>query len=157
MVPNRSAVQPTDPAYAPTPSGQVVGTPAAWAASTAYGTSEPAEPFAIQQVAHSTALANAAKEDPALEDLSLDALHEELKKRDAGVADSSVYGKGMTFVFDDEGKKYLRLLAWAQAWTKFTENNPGTVDDYNSILDDSEDFGIRRARLVTYSQLTERY
>ena len=98
-----------------------------------------------------------AKEDPALEDLSLDALHEELKKRDAGVADSSVYGKGMTFVFDDEGKKYLRLLAWGQAWTKFTDNNPGTVDDYDSILEDSEDFGIRRARIVTYSQLTERY
>ena len=156
-VPNGAAALPTGPAISPSPMENRDGDSVAWPEAPVAGTAGAIDPYAIQQVAHASTLANASKDDPALEDLSLDALHEELKKRDAGVKDSSLYGKGMMFVFDDEGKKYLRLLAWGQAWTKFTENNPGTVDDYDSLLDDSEDIGIRRARIVTYSQLTERY
>ncbi len=89
--------------------------------------------------------------------LSLDAVREELKRRDAGVDDSAKYGKGMTLVLDDDGKKYIRFLTWAQSWTAFTENNPGTVDAYDELKDNSLDIGLRRVRFLTYSQLTEKY
>ncbi len=111
----------------------------------------------VEPVAHVSRTLNAPEPPGSVGDLSLDALREELKKRDAGVDDSGVYGKGMIMVLDDEGKKYIRFLTWAQAWTKFTDNNPGTVDDFDELLDDSVDFGMRRARFLAYSQLTERY
>jgi hypothetical protein len=81
---------------------------------------------------------------------------------------SSNYGRGMTILLDDEGKKYIRFLTWNQVWTIFTDNNPGTVSNQSQgfdgdglpleKLDDSSlDIGLRRARILTYSQLTEKY
>ena len=62
--------------------------------------------------------------------LCLDELCEEIKRRDAAASSSSSYGRGMTVVLDDKGKKYIRFLTWAQVWTTFTDNNPGTVNAY---------------------------
>lgn len=87
----------------------------------------------------------------------LDELREEMKRRDAAASSSSNYGRGMTLVLDEKGKKYIRFLTWAQAWAAFTDNNPGTVDAYGDLKDSSLDLGIRRARFLTYSQLTEKY
>lgn len=86
----------------------------------------------------------------------------------AAASGSSNYGRGMTILLDDEGKKYIRFLTWNQVWTIFTENNPGTIshrtvgfdDDGNPLeeLDGSSlDIGLRRSRILTYSQLTEKY
>ena len=88
---------------------------------------------------------------------SLDEIREELKRRDAKAKDSSEYGRGMTLVLDDEGKKYIRFLTWGQVWTSFTENNPGTVDTDGDLKENSLDIGLRRVRFLTYSQLSERY
>jgi hypothetical protein len=70
---------------------------------------------------------------------------------------SADYGRGMTLVLDEEGKKYIRFLTWNQVWTTATENNPGTVDAYGELDDNSLGIGLRRSRFLTYSQLTERY
>jgi hypothetical protein len=90
--------------------------------------------------------------------------------RSGAAAGGSEYGRGMTLVLDDEGKKYIRFLTWNQVWTNFTENNPGTVTVQNrgfdadgkpvfdqQLEDNSLDIGLRRTRFLTYSQLTERY
>ncbi len=117
-----------------------------------------APPFAAQSAGYTGSVADANDlAAPAADPLSVSALREQLKRLDAGVDDSGAYGKGMTIVLDDDGKKYIRFLTWSQVWTKFTENNPGTVNDYGDLQDDSVDIGIRRARFLTYSQLTERY
>jgi hypothetical protein len=89
--------------------------------------------------------------------LCMDELCEEIKRRDAAASSSSNYGRGMTVVLDDKGKKYIRFLTWAQAWTAFTENNPGTVNAYDELKDNALDIGLRRVRFLTYSQLTEKY
>jgi hypothetical protein len=81
------------------------------------------------------------------------------------VTGGSNYGRGMTLVLDDEGKKYIRFLMWNQVWTNFTQNNPGTVSvqnrgpnpSYEQLEDDSLDIGLRRTRFLAYSQLTEKY
>ena len=99
---------------------------------------------------------------------SLGELCEEIKRRDAAASSSADYGRGMTLVLDDKGKKYIRFLTWAQVWTTFTDNNPGTVfaqtnplgspEPFTEELKDSAlDIGLRRIRFLTYSQLTERY
>ena len=92
-----------------------------------------------------------------LDFLSLDDLHQEIRRRDAAASSGSNYGRGMTLVLDDKGKKYIRFLTWAQVWTMFTDNNPGTVDAYGDLKDDSLDIGLRRVRFLSYSQLTEKY
>lgn len=86
----------------------------------------------------------------------------------AAAPGGSNYGRGMTILLDDEGKKYIRFLTWNQVWTIFTENNPGTVSNQSQGFDgdgdplekldgSSLDIGLRRARILTYSQLTEKY
>ena len=87
----------------------------------------------------------------------VDELCEALKRRDAAATSSAEYGRGMTLVLDEKGKKYIRFLTWAQSWAAFTDNNPGTVDAFGELKDTSLDLGIRRARFLTYSQLTEKY
>jgi hypothetical protein len=104
------------------------------------------------------AMATELYESPRGLDFScLDELREEIKRRDAAASSSSNYGRGMTLVLDEKGKKYIRFLTWAQVWTAFTDNNPGTVDAYGDLKDDSLDIGLRRTRFLTYSQLTEKY
>jgi hypothetical protein len=86
----------------------------------------------------------------------------------SAAAGGSNYGRGMTILLDDEGKKYIRFLTWNQVWTNFTENNPGTVSvahegrdadgqPIERLKDNSLDIGLRRTRILTYSQLTEKY
>jgi len=98
-----------------------------------------------------------ADESPRGPDFSFDDLYGQIKRRDAATEDSSNYGRGMTLVLDEKGKKYIRFLTWAQVWTSFTDNNPGTVDAYEDLKDSSLDIGLRRVRFLTYSQLTEKY
>ena len=98
-----------------------------------------------------------AETEPDTQFLSMDEIREELKRRDAKAKDSSEYGRGMTLVLDDEGKKYIRFLTWGQVWTSITENNPGTVDADGDFKESSLDIGLRRVRFLTYSQLSDRY
>lgn len=102
-------------------------------------------------------LAEPTPAEPGVELNALDELREEIKKLKAATARKSDYGKGMTLVLDNEGHKYIRFISWLQAWTTFTDNNPGTVDAYGELKDSALDIGIRRARFLAYSQLTERY
>ncbi len=94
---------------------------------------------------------------PALGIPTIEQIREEIKRKDAGTDDSSAYGRGMTLVLDSEGKKYIRFLSWLQAETAFTDNNPGTVDAYGNLNSSSLDIALRRARFLSYAQLTERY
>lgn len=89
--------------------------------------------------------------------MSLEQLREAIKKEDAGAENSALYGRGMTLVLDEKGEKYIRFLTWGQAWTAFTENNPGTVDADGNLKDNSLDIGLRRMRFIAYSQLTKKY
>ena len=89
--------------------------------------------------------------------MSFDEVYTKIKQRDAATDDVASYGRGMTVALDDKGKKYIRFLTWCQTWTTFTDNNPGTVDGYGNLKDDSLDIGLRRVRFLTYSQLTDRY
>ena len=118
-----------------------------------------ADPYPVQAASHWNAAMEMESCEPSrcLDFLSLDDLHQEIRRRDAAASSGSNYGRGMTLVLDDEGKKYIRFLTWAQVWTTFTENNPGTVDAYGELKDDSLDIGLRRVRFLTYSQLTEKY
>ena len=113
----------------------------------------------VRPVSYWNEAAMTEAEDPTAETKfpSMDEIREELKRRDAKVKDSSEYGRGMTFVLDDEGKKYIRFLTWGQVWTSFTENNPGTIDADGDFKDNSLDIGLRRVRFLTYAQLTEKY
>ena len=99
--------------------------------------------------------ANESSQEPG--SFSVDALYGEFKRRDAGTDSLASYGRGMTLVLDDQGKKYIRFLTWCQAWTAFTENNPGTVDAYGELKDSALDIGLRRVRFLTYSKLTDKY
>jgi hypothetical protein len=84
-------------------------------------------------------------------------LREAFKRQDAGTDSSVLYGRGMTLVLDEQGKKYIRFITWNQTWTMFRDNNPGTVDAYDNLKDSSLDIGLRRTRFIAYSQLTEKY
>lgn len=69
---------------------------------------------------------------------------------------SPEYGAGLKFKLNDDGSKYLRLIAWNQIWLRSTEMNPGTMingEDASS----STDIGNRRLRVLMYAQISPRY
>lgn len=86
----------------------------------------------------------------------LSGLLAELRGEDIAV-NGADYGRGMTLVLDEEGKKYVRFLTWNQVWTTFNDNNPGTVDPFGNLDDTTVGIGLRRTRFLTYAQLTEKY
>ncbi len=128
------------------------------------------ELFPIAQVSHLTELAENDSNEHIFEDCTpfRNARCDLFGPSPSAAPGSSNYGRGMTVLLDDEGKKYIRFLTWNQVWTVFTENNPGTVSNRSHGFDgdgdpleeldgSSLDIGLRRSRFLTYSQLTEKY
>jgi len=52
-----------------------------------------------------------------------------------------------------DGAYYLRILTWAQLWTTFVDNNPGTIGYDLKPDNSSASIGIRRARMLFYAQM----
>jgi len=67
---------------------------------------------------------------------------------------SDIYGKGMRINLGDdkEETRYIRFITWVQAWARGQEFGPVTP---GADPQTSGDILIRRARLLTYSQLTK--
>jgi hypothetical protein len=66
------------------------------------------------------------------------------------------YGGGLKFNINPEGSKYMRFIVWNQIWLRSTELNPGTNIGDESI-DNFQDAGLRRLRLLAYAQISPRY
>jgi len=67
----------------------------------------------------------------------------------------TLYDEGLRVDIDEAKDMYIRFLLWAQIWLRGTQMGPGTVVNGNT----SEwqfDVLIRRARFLTYAQLTDR-
>jgi len=59
------------------------------------------------------------------------------------------YDGGFKVKFDEEGKKYFRILSWAQIQTGYTQNVPAETNHFN--------INLRRARILMYAQISEKF
>ena len=75
----------------------------------------------------------------------------------AAPTESVPYGAGMKINISPDGSKYLRFLTWHQIWTRYTENNTGTLRAPGKPQDEQVDFAIRRSRLSLLAQLNPRF
>ncbi len=66
------------------------------------------------------------------------------------------YGSGLKFNLNEDGSKYLRVLAWNQIWLRSSEMNPGTSINGEEATT-STDIGNRRLRMLFQAQLSKRY
>jgi len=66
------------------------------------------------------------------------------------------YGGGMKFNLNPEGTKYMRFIAWNQIWMRSTDLNPGSLVGGEPATK-QEDIGLRRLRILAYSQISPRY
>lgn len=71
--------------------------------------------------------------------------------------ESVPYGPGMKVNISPDGSKYIRFLTWHQIWTRYTENNTGTLRAPGKPQSDQVDFSLRRSRLIVLSQLNPRF
>ena len=69
---------------------------------------------------------------------------------------STDYGPGMKFNLNEDGSKYMRILAWNQIWMRSTQLNPGTMVGDESAST-TTDIGNRRLRMLAYFQLSKRF
>jgi hypothetical protein len=75
----------------------------------------------------------------------------------AGYAQGSTdYGSGLKFNLNEDGSKYMRMIAWSQVWARSTEMNPGTMIN-GEAASNSSDIGLRRLRMLFYAQISKRY
>lgn len=66
------------------------------------------------------------------------------------------YESGLKVKINESGSRYFRLLVWNQLWARYNENNSGSTlagEQQNSTMD----FAIRRARLLAYAQLSDKF
>lgn len=75
----------------------------------------------------------------------------------AAPTESVPYGAGMKVSLSPDGSKYLRFITWHQIWTRYTENNEGTLRAPGKPQDSQLDFAIRRSRFIVLSQLNPRF
>lgn len=59
------------------------------------------------------------------------------------------YNGGLKVKFDDEGKKYLRLISWAQVQATYNDDVPDESANLN--------FNLRRARILMFAQINEKF
>ena len=59
------------------------------------------------------------------------------------------YTGGFKINFNEDGSKYLRMIAWGQFWFQYNENVPEDVSTTN--------FSVRRARLLSFTQLNKKF
>lgn len=69
---------------------------------------------------------------------------------------SEEYGSGLKINIDQTGSKYVRFIIWNQIWTRAMELNPGSVVN-GQPTDWYFDIGIRRARMLAYAQINQRF
>ncbi|SFC27684.1 hypothetical protein SAMN05421780_104101 [Flexibacter flexilis DSM 6793] len=69
---------------------------------------------------------------------------------------SDAYGSGLKMNLNEDGSKYVRMIAWNQVWFRSTEMNPGTAINGEGASS-STDIGMRRLRTLLYAQVTKRY
>ena len=60
---------------------------------------------------------------------------------------SSEYGSGLKFNLNEDGSKYMRMIAWNQVWFRPTQMNPGTMIN-SEPASSSSDMGLRRLRYM---------
>jgi hypothetical protein len=65
--------------------------------------------------------------------------------------------KPITFKLNEDGSKYFRFMFWNQAWLKFTQTNPGTLDYDGEAMNNSTSIGLRRTRVLFYGQVSSRF
>lgn len=65
--------------------------------------------------------------------------------------------KPLTLKLDEKGNKFLRIITWHQMWISSTQNNPGTLDINGKVQQTSNDFGIRRSRVLLQAQVSPRF
>lgn len=70
---------------------------------------------------------------------------------------STPYGAGMRVNLSPDGTKYVRFITWHQVWTRFNENNAGTLRAPNTPQKNQVDFGLRRSRVLILAQLNPRF
>ncbi len=59
------------------------------------------------------------------------------------------YNGGLKVNFDEDGKKYLRIVSWVQAQALYNNNVPEETSNIN--------FNLRRARIVAFAQINEKF
>ncbi|WP_165733569.1 hypothetical protein [Polaribacter sp. 20A6] len=59
------------------------------------------------------------------------------------------YNGGLKIKFDEDGKKYLRLISWAQVQATYNNDAPATSSKTS--------FNLRRARIMLFSQITDKF
>lgn len=69
---------------------------------------------------------------------------------------STEYGAGIKVPLNEDGSKYIRFITWHQIWARYNENNTGSLRN-NVGVNHTTDFGIRRSRFLTYSQISPRF
>ncbi|HEY0977699.1 MAG TPA: porin [Flavobacteriales bacterium] len=69
---------------------------------------------------------------------------------------SELYGPGIKLKPKADGDAYIRFIFWNQLWTRYYENNPGTLIN-GEKADNNFDIGIRRARFLALAQISPRY
>ncbi|WP_246289638.1 hypothetical protein [Hymenobacter terrestris] len=71
--------------------------------------------------------------------------------------ESVPYGAGMKVNISADGSKYLRFISWHQVWSRYSENNSGTLRAPGKPQDSQVDFVLRRSRFIILSQLNPRF
>jgi hypothetical protein len=69
---------------------------------------------------------------------------------------SETYGKGIRINLDTTGKRYIRFITWHQFWSRYTDNNPGTIVNGTSEAG-TMDIGLRRSRFLWYTQISPKF
>lgn len=69
---------------------------------------------------------------------------------------STDYGSGLKFNLNDDGSKFMRVIAWNQIWFRSAEMNPGTMIG-GEPTSTATDIGNRRLRFLAYAQVSKRY
>ncbi|OAD44802.1 hypothetical protein [Polaribacter atrinae] len=59
------------------------------------------------------------------------------------------YNGGLKIKFDENGKKYLRVISWAQVQASYNNDAPATSSKTS--------FNLRRARIMMFSQITDKF
>ncbi|WP_282073678.1 hypothetical protein [Polaribacter atrinae] len=59
------------------------------------------------------------------------------------------YNGGLKIKFDENGKKYLRVISWAQVQASYNNHAPATSSRTS--------FNLRRARIMMFSQITDKF
>ena len=67
-----------------------------------------------------------------------------------------VWSDGLTYRFDETGKRYIRMTFVGQFWARYTETNPGTLV-YDQERPHQVDFSLRRVRTQLFIQPHERW